>query len=124
MTARIVLADDAADVRDLLRLALEMTGEFSVVAEAADGEAAVEAVRRHQPDVVVLDLSMPLLDGLGALPAIHQAAPACRILVLSGYSDSGLRQAAVDAGADAFLVKGLAPRELVAAVRRLSAPEV
>lgn len=119
MTARIVLADDAPDLRELLRLALEMSGEFRVVAEAADGESAVAAVREHQPDVVLLDISMPLLDGLGALPAMHDAAPGCRILVLSGYSDSGLRQAAMAAGADAFLVKGLPPREVVAAVRAL-----
>jgi DNA-binding NarL/FixJ family response regulator len=121
MTARVVLADDAADVREMLRLALEMTGDFTVVAEAADGEAAVQAAREQQPDVVLLDLSMPLLDGLDAIPAIRGAAPSCRILVLSGYSDGHLRSQALGQGADAFLVKGAAPREVVSAARALLA---
>ncbi len=123
MAARIVLADDAPDLRDLLRLALEMSGDFAVVAEAADGEQAVQAVVEHRPDAVLLDLSMPLLDGLGALPAIRRAVPECRIAVLSGYSDNGLREAALAAGADLFIVKGVAPREVVAAMRELLARE-
>jgi DNA-binding NarL/FixJ family response regulator len=121
MTARVVLADDAPDMREMLRLALEMTGEFAVVAEAADGEAAVQSAQEQKPDVVLLDLSMPLLDGLDAIPAIRSAAPSCRILVLSGYSDATLRRAALGRGADAFVVKGAAPREVVAAVRALLA---
>ena len=119
MTVRVVLADDAPDLREMLRLALEMTGEFAVVAEASDGEATVVAVREQQPDVLVLDVSMPLLGGLDAIPAIRSAAPACRILVLSGYSDGSLRAAALDAGADGFLVKGTLPRDVINAIRFL-----
>ena len=121
MTASVVLADDAPDLRELLRLALELSGDFRVVAEAADGEQAVQAVREHGPDALLLDLSMPLLDGLGALPEIRDAAPGCRIVVLSGYSDNGLREAALRQGADLFLVKGMPPREVVAALRTLLA---
>ena len=119
MTVRVVLADDAPDLREMLRLALEMTGDFTVVGEASDGEATVEAVRELQPDVLVLDVSMPLLGGLDAIPAIRRAAPACRILVLSGYSDGRLRAAALDAGADGFLVKGSLPRDVIDAIRAL-----
>jgi DNA-binding NarL/FixJ family response regulator len=121
VTVRVVLADDAADLRELLRLALEMAGDFTVIAEAADGEAAVRTVRDLQPDALLLDLSMPLLDGLGAIPEIRRAAPACTVVVLSGYSDSNLRQAALQAGADGFLVKGMLPRDVVAALRALVA---
>jgi DNA-binding NarL/FixJ family response regulator len=121
VTVRVVLADDAADLRELLRLALEMAGGFTVIAEAADGEAAVRTVREQQPDALLLDLSMPLLDGLDAIPEIRRAAPACTIVVLSGYSDANLRQAAVQAGADGFLVKGMLPRDVVAALRALVA---
>lgn len=119
VTLRVVLADDAPDLREMLRLALEMTGDFTVVAEAADGEATVAAVREQQPDVLVLDVSMPLLDGLDAIPAIRDAAPHCSILVLSGYSDGGLRSAALKAGADGFLVKGSLPRDVISAIRGL-----
>jgi len=119
VTVRVVLADDAADLRELLRLALEMAGDFTVIAEAADGEAAVSTVRELQPDALLLDLSMPLLDGLDAIPEIRRAAPACTIVVLSGYSDANLRQAAMQAGADGFLVKGMLPRDVVAELRSL-----
>ena len=121
MPVRVVLADDAPDLRELLRLALEKAGGFSVVAEAADGEAAIRAAREHQPDVLLLDISMPLLDGVDAIPEIRRAAPRCVIAVLSGYSDSTLRDAALRAGADGFLVKGMLPRDLVAALRALVA---
>ena len=115
----MVLADDADDLREMLRLALEMSGGFRVVAEAADGEKAVEAVRDLQPDALLLDLSMPLLGGLDALPAIRREAPGCSILVLSGHADPALRRDALRAGADGFLVKGSPPREVVAALRAL-----
>jgi DNA-binding NarL/FixJ family response regulator len=117
VTARVVLADDVVDLRDMMRMALEMTGDFTVVAEAGDGEAAVRAVREHQPDALLLDLSMPLLGGLDALPEIRRLAPSCSIVVFSGYGDGGLRENALRKGADAFLVKGMLPRDVIGTLR-------
>lgn len=115
----MVIADDAPDLREMLRLAVEMSGDFTVVAEAADGEETVEAIRMHQPDALLLDVSMPLLDGLDAIPRIRAAAPQCRILVLSGYGDLELRAAVLRAGAGAYVLKGARPREVVATLRDL-----
>lgn len=121
MAWRVVIADDARDLREMLRLAVEMDGEFEVVAEAANGEETVEAVRTHRPDAVLLDVAMPLMDGLDAIPAIRAAAPGCRILVLSGYGDLELRAAVLRAGAGAYVLKGARPREVVAALHDLMA---
>lgn len=103
---RVVIADDVADLRMLLRLALERTERFSVVGEAADGAEAVEQARAHRPDLVVLDLSMPRLDGLEALPLILDASPETIVVVLSGFDEARMGQAAVDAGATLYLEKG------------------
>src|SRR4051812_14849123 len=81
---RVVVVDDTPDVRMLLRLALESEGDMSVVAEAADGREAVDVVAANQPDLVVLDLAMPVMDGMTALPHLRRACPGARILVLSG----------------------------------------
>ena len=90
----------------LLRLALEATGGFTVVGEAADGLSAIEQARRHQPDLVVLDLSMPNLDGLEALPHIRSEAPNVQVVVLSGFAAHRMAPAALAAGASAYLEKG------------------
>jgi DNA-binding NarL/FixJ family response regulator len=117
MTARVVLADDVVDLREMMRYALELTGEFTVVAEAGDGEAAVEAVAEHQPDALLIDLAMPLMDGVAAIPRIREVAPACRILVFSGFDHDSMRQTAMERGADAFLVKGMLPRDVIDVLR-------
>lgn len=105
-TRRVVIADDVADLRILLRVALEQTGRFDVVAEAADGARAIIEVEAHRPDLVVLDLSMPVLDGLEALPRILAAAPDTRVVVLSGFSAARMRDQVLSAGAIAYLEKG------------------
>lgn len=103
---RVLVVDDVRDLRMLLRMALEHDGSFQVVAEAADGVQAIEQARAHQPDLVVLDLSMPVLDGLEALPGILEAAPAARVVVLSGFESARMRDHALAAGAVAYLEKG------------------
>jgi DNA-binding NarL/FixJ family response regulator len=118
VTARVVLADDVVDLREMMRMAIEMTGEFEVVAEAGDGEEAVRAVAEHQPDALLIDVAMPLMDGVEAIPRIRSVAPACRILVFSGFDHDSMRERAMENGAHAFLVKGMLPRDVIAVLRR------
>jgi CheY-like chemotaxis protein len=96
---RVLVVDDLEDVRAVVRLALELDGRYQVVGEAADGAAGVDAAASLQPDVVLLDRSMPVLDGLSALPRIRQAAPGAAVILYTSDNDEGLRQAAVAAGA-------------------------
>jgi DNA-binding NarL/FixJ family response regulator len=103
---RVLIVDDVRDLRMLLRMALEQDDAFEVVAEAADGLEAIEQAGLHQPDLVVLDLSMPVLDGLEALPRILESAPEARVAVLSGFDGSRMREPALAAGAVAYIEKG------------------
>ena len=97
-TLRAVIVDDTEDLRALLRMAL-VRGGMSVVGEAGDGRAGIEAVRIGRPDVVLLDLSMPVMDGLEALPHIRALAPAARIIVLSGFGATQMSERAMALGA-------------------------
>lgn len=117
---RVVVIDDAADLRELLRIALSRGG-MSVVGEAGDGLAGIEAVRTGRPDVVLLDLSMPVMDGLEALPHIRALAPAARIIVLSGFGATELTQRALDAGADGYLQKGVSLGRILDHIREMTA---
>lgn len=109
---RVVVADDDLDVRTLARRYLERSGRFTVVAEAVDGDEAVSAAETHQPDLTLLDLNMPDTDGLTALPLIRTVAPACTVVVLSGFDRSDIRDDALAAGATSFLTKHRAWQEL------------
>jgi DNA-binding NarL/FixJ family response regulator len=92
-----------------------------VVAEAADGEAALEAIERLAPDVVLLDVVMPRLDGIAALRTIRERSPATRVLVLTSFGDDDKVFPAVRAGAAGYLLKDVQPQELVAAIRTVHA---
>jgi signal transduction histidine kinase len=112
----VVVIDDTPDIRLLLRVALEGQGQFAVVAEAGDGRAGIELVREHQPDAVMLDLAMPVMDGLEALPLIRQASPRSRVIVLSGFETGAMAERVINEGASAFLQKGASARTIVSEV--------
>jgi len=103
---RIVVCDDVPELRQLVRFALEEDLEQFVVGEAADGREAVEAVRDLRPDVVVLDLSMPDMDGLQAITQINAVAPRTGIVVFTGFGGPAMRDQALSLGADAYVEKG------------------
>lgn len=110
---RVVVADDNFDVREILAVALERTGMFTVVAAVEDGAAAEEAAGRLQPDLVLLDLAMPGTGGLDALPRVRAAAPDARVVVVSGFPGDRLSAVARERGAVGFVQKGLSPRRIV-----------
>jgi len=110
----VLLADDTASVRMLLRGTLEASEAFEVVGEAGDGAQAVEMAAALQPDMVLLDLDMPVLGGMEAIPLIRSCAPHARVVVVSGYAPDRMGPKAVEVGAAAFLEKQQRPRELVA----------
>ena len=122
---RVVIADDTEDVRSLLHYTLVLDGRFDVVGLAADGSEAVIAAAAEQPDAVVLDLAMPVMDGMSAIPRIMAVAPEARIVVLSSFGAREMAKQAVAAGAAAFVEKATfqtLTSVLVDVVRRRPAP--
>jgi DNA-binding NarL/FixJ family response regulator len=114
----VVIADDEPLVRQGVRLVLELDPGLEVVAEAADGEQAVDAVRAHRPDIVLLDVRMPRLDGIGAVRRItaEKLSTDTRALMLTTFADEDLLVAAVRAGASGYLLKSMPPPQIRAAV--------
>jgi DNA-binding NarL/FixJ family response regulator len=118
---RVVLADDHAVVRQGLRTFLDLQDDIEVVAEASDGAQAVEAAAAFDPDVVLLDLVMPGLDGLGALKVLREGR--ARIIVLTSFGDDDKLFAALRGGAAGYLLKDVQPADLVRAIRSANAGE-
>ena len=116
---RIVLADDTPEIRSLLRRAFEVDPTVTVVGEAGDGAEAVEVVCRTEADVILLDLAMPVMDGLQAIPELLRRSPNTGIVVLSGFDASKMEQRALDLGAHAYLSKGAGPDRILAVVREV-----
>ncbi|MFI6853239.1 response regulator [Streptomyces sp. NPDC050416] len=113
---RVVIADDQELVRTGFRLILTARG-INVVGEAADGAEAVKAVRRLRPDVVLMDIRMPTMDGLEAARRVLAQAPDCRVIMLTTFDLDSYVYAALAAGASGFLLKDVTPAHLAAAVR-------
>ena len=116
MTTRVVIADDQALVRTGFQMILKARG-IEVVGEAADGAEAVDAVRRLRPDVILMDIRMPVMDGLEATRRILAGPTDCRVLILTTFDLDRYVYAALAAGASGFLLKDVTPEHLAAAVR-------
>ncbi len=121
MTIRVVLADDHRLVREALRVALEREPGIAIVGEATDGRAALKMVRKTKPDVVVLDVAMPELNGIEAAARIHVRHPQVKILALSAHTDKRYVLEMLSGGAAGYLTKSAAGRELVQAIRTVAA---
>lgn len=113
----VLLADDHTVVRQGLRALLEAEEDMTVVGEAENGRQAVQMVKRLQPEVVVMDIAMPQLNGLEATRQITRESPKSHVLILSSYSDDEYVQQLTDAGASGYLVKQTAANDLVSAIR-------
>jgi DNA-binding NarL/FixJ family response regulator len=117
----VFLCDDAPALRQLLRAYLELDGGFAIVGESEDGDRLVERVRAAAADVVVLDLSMPRVDGLEALVDLRAAEPDLGIVVLSGFDRSAMATRTLTLGADRYLEKSAGMEHVRAAVRAVAA---
>lgn len=120
---RVLLADDDALVRMGLRLMFGGVEDVTVVAEAADGEQAIGLVAEHAPDVVLLDIRMPVMDGLAATQALRGLPDPPAIVILTTFNPDEYVVRALSAGAAGFLLKDTPPADIVAAVRRVAAGE-
>jgi len=109
---RAVVIDDTSDIRELMSIVLTRSG-MEVVGQAGDGRTGVDVVRAERPDVVLLDLAMPVMDGVEALPLIRELVPDAQIIVLSAFAGA-VREQVLDRGADGYLVKGTPLRTIVA----------
>jgi DNA-binding NarL/FixJ family response regulator len=117
MTIKVFLADDHTVVRDGLRFMLEAQGDITVVGDAADGRQAVNQVQKLKPDVVIMDIAMPELNGIEATQQIRQTCPSTQVVILSVYSNAEHIFRALQAGARGYLLKESAGKEVVSAVR-------
>jgi NarL family two-component system response regulator LiaR len=120
---RVLLADDHALVRQGTRELLEKEGDIAVVAEAGDGEEAVQLAVSHRPDVVLMDVAMPKVNGIEATARIKEEHPTVAVLVLSAYDDDQYVFALLEAGAAGYVLKDVHASELVKAVRAVHAGE-
>lgn len=118
---RVLLAEDQAMVRGALASLLGLEPDIEVVGEAADGAAAIEVAAQVKPDIALLDIEMPGMDGITAGATV--AATGCKVMILTTFGRPGYLRAAMEAGAVAFLVKDSPARELAAAIRRVHAGE-
>ena len=121
MTFRLLLADDQALVRGALAALLDLEADLTVVAEVGRGDEVVAAAREHSPDVALLDVEMPGLDGIAAAAALRAEMPQTRVLIVTTFGRPGYLRKALQAGASGFVVKDTPARQLADAVRRVHA---
>jgi two-component system response regulator DesR len=118
---RLLLADDQALVRGALSALLALEPDLEVVAEVGSGDAVLDAVREHRPDVALLDVEMPGLDGITAAAGVHAEFPGVRLLIVTTFGRPGYLRRALQAGASGFIVKDTPAAEFADAVRRVHA---
>jgi two-component system invasion response regulator UvrY len=118
---KVLLADDHKIVRDGLRRIVEDAGDMEVIAEAADGREALHQIQKKPPDVVVIDISMPGMDGLELTSQLHHYYPDLPILILTMYEEEQYVVRAIGLGAVGYVTKRSAPEELVKAIRKIHA---
>jgi two-component system response regulator DesR len=118
---RVLLAEDQGMMRSALSLLLGLEPDIEVVAEVGDGESVVPAAVRVRPDVALLDIEMPGIDGLAAAVQLRSRLPACKVLILTTFGRPGYLRRAMEAGASGFLVKDGPVEDLAAAIRRVLA---
>ena len=123
MTIRLLLADDQALVREALCALLALEEDFEVVAAVGRGDEVVAAAREHRPDVALLDIEMPGLDGLAAAAVLAAQVPDCRVVILTTFGRAGYLRRAMEAGAAGFVVKDAPSDVLADAIRRVRTGE-
>ena len=121
MTIRLLLADDQELIRTALERLFDLEGDFAVVASVSRGDEVEEAAARTRPDVALLDVEMPGLDGIAACARLAARVPACRCLILTTFGRPGFLRRAMESGAAGFLVKDAPFDELTAAIRQVAA---
>ena len=114
--AGVLICDDNEAMRSLLGVIVGMSPKLRVIGQAADGNDVVAQAKRLRPDVIVLDLAMPVRSGLEALPELRQVAPAARVVVYSGFADGIAAEEVIALGAAAYLEKGAPPETIVATI--------
>jgi two-component system response regulator DesR len=120
---RVLVAEDMRILRDTLVAVLSLESDIEVVAELAAGQAIVPAAVEHRPDVALLDIALPGVDGLTAARQLHERLPGCRVLILTVLGQPGNLRRALDAHVSGFLVKDAPAEELIAAVRQVASGE-
>ncbi|MEV0275808.1 response regulator transcription factor [Streptomyces sp. NPDC050610] len=118
---RVLITDDEPLIRAGIRMILDSADDIDVVAEAGDGRDAVELARAHRADVILLDIQMPVMDGLTALTELRRARPDARVLILTTFGEQENVLRALSSGSAGFLLKDSAPAELIGAVRAAAA---
>ena len=124
MTIRILIVDDHSVVREGLRIFLGRDSELEIVDEAADGAEAIEKARRLRPDVVLMDLLIPVIDGISATSIIRRESPETRVIALTSVVDSALVTGSIRAGAVGYLLKDAEANELRAVIKAVAAGQV
>jgi DNA-binding NarL/FixJ family response regulator len=117
---RVLVVDDHAAVRSALAAYLDVEPGLEVVGEAADGQQALDLASWLKPDFVLMDVRMPVIDGIEATRRLKAARPKTRVVLMSGHVEDDLREAGLDAGATAFLLKGIRANDLATRVRELA----
>lgn len=120
LVKRVLLVDDNEGIRAVLRMSFELTGGFEVIEDAENGAEAIERATASDPDVVVLDIAMPVMGGLEALPQIRRRIPGGKIIVYTAFYDQSARSEALQLGADLYIEKMSMPGDVVKAATQLT----